>query len=145
MLLRVIVLITTLLIATGVALLTRRRSSGRFRAAPGSNDPERPGALTQDDLGAPLGERATLVQFSTAFCAPCRPTRQVLAKVAGMIDGVEHVEIDAADRLDLVRRLRIQATPTVLVLGPDGSILRRATGQPRVPDVIAAVGEAVPS
>ena len=141
---RLIVLLAALLIATGVALLTRRRN-GRFRSAPGNNDPERPDALTQDDLGAPLGERATLVQFSTAFCAPCRPTRQVLRKVAGMIDGVEHVEIDAADRLDLVRRLRIRTTPTVLVLGPDGSILQRGTGQPRVPDVIAAVGQAVPS
>jgi thiol-disulfide isomerase/thioredoxin len=140
-LLRLIALIAALLVATGVALLTRRRS-GRFRHAPQSDDAERPGALTPDDLGAPLGERATLVQFSTAFCAPCRPTRQVLRKVAGMIDGVEHVEIDATDRMDLVRRLRIQATPTVFVLGPDGSILRRATGQPRVPDVIAAVGEA---
>ena len=144
MLPRLIALIAALLIATGVALLTRRRS-GHFRPASGNHDPERPDALTHDDLGAPLGNRATLVQFSTAFCAPCRPTRQVLRKVAGMIDGVEHVEIDAADRIDLVRRLRIQATPTVLVLGPDGAILRRATGQPRIPDVIAAVGEAEPS
>ena len=144
-----IALVAALLAATGVALRTGRRS-GRFRPAPRDHDPERSDALTrdslltQDDLGAPLGQRATLVQFSTAFCAPCRPTRQVLKKVAGMIDGVEHVEIDAADRLDLVRRLRIRSTPTVLVLGPDGSIVRRATGQPRVPDVIAAVGEAAP-
>ena len=144
MLPRLITLIAALLIATGVALITRRRS-GHFRSASGSKSPERPDTLTRDDLGAPLGERATLVQFSTAFCAPCRPTRQVLKKVAGMIEGVEHVEIDAADRIELVRRLRIQATPTVLVLGPDGSIIRRATGQPRVPDVIAAVGEAAPS
>ena len=78
-------------------------------------DPEIPG-LTMADLGGPLGPRATLVQFSTAFCAPCRPTRQILAQVAGMVDGVTHVEVDAAARLDLVRRLRINSTPTVLVL-----------------------------
>ncbi|MCG6498188.1 hypothetical protein MCM47_28745 [Kitasatospora sp. A2-31] len=30
--------------------------------------------LSAADLGGPLGERATLVQFSTAFCQPCRAT-----------------------------------------------------------------------
>ncbi|HEV2936683.1 MAG TPA: thioredoxin family protein [Streptosporangiaceae bacterium] len=96
--------------------------------------------MTEADLGSSLGERATLVQFSTAFCAPCRPTRQILAQVAGMVDGVRHIEIDAASRLDLVRRLRINSAPTVLVLGPDGAVVRRAVGLPREADVIAALG-----
>jgi thiol-disulfide isomerase/thioredoxin len=96
--------------------------------------------LTEDDLGGPLGQQATLVQFSTAFCAPCRPTRQLLAQVAGMADGVRHVEIDAADRLDLVRRLHISSTPTVLVLDRQGAIVKRASGLPRKADVIAALG-----
>ncbi len=99
--------------------------------------------LTAADLGTGLGERATLVQFSTAFCAPCRPTRQILAGVAGMVDGVRHVEIDATNRLDLVRRLRILSTPTILVLGPDGAIGKRATGLPRKADVIAALGQVI--
>jgi len=102
-----------------------------------------PDVLTEADLGGPLGRRATLVQFSTAFCAPCRPTRQILAQVAGMVDGVAHVEVDAAARLDLVRRLRINSTPTVLVLGPDGAIVKRAVGLPRKADVIAALGTLV--
>jgi hypothetical protein len=60
------------------------------------------------------------------------------------VDGVTHVEIDAESRLDLVRRLDIRRTPTVLVLGPDGQIARRASGQPRKADVIAALGQLVP-
>ena len=99
--------------------------------------------LTEADLGGPLGQRATLVQFSTAFCAPCRPTRQILGQVAGMVDGVTHVEVDAADRLNLVRRLRINSTPTVLVLDPAGAIVKRAAGLPRKADVIAALGSVV--
>ena len=99
--------------------------------------------LTGADLGGPLGEQATLVQFSTAFCAPCRPTRQILTQVADMVDGVTHVEVDAAARLDLVRRLRISSTPTVLVLGPDGAIAKRAVGLPRKADVIAALGTVI--
>ncbi|WP_375336702.1 MULTISPECIES: TlpA family protein disulfide reductase [unclassified Streptomyces] len=59
------------------------------------------------------------------------------------VPGVHHVEIDAEDRLELVRELEILKTPTVLVLDADGRIVRRATGQPRKADVIAALGEAV--
>ncbi len=102
-----------------------------------------PGAELGVELGAALGERATLVQFSSAFCQPCRATRRVLADVAAMVDGVAHVEIDAEDRLDLVRALDIAATPTTLVLDAAGRVVRRATGQPRRADVIAALGAAV--
>ena len=135
-----------LAVAVAAAILlgfALRRRSGRFRAGPPKPARTAAGAgtavLTEADLGGRLGERATLVQFSTALCAPCRPTRQILAQVAGMADGVTHVEIDAASRLDLVRRLRISTTPTVLILGPDGAIVRRAAGQPRKADVIAAL------
>ncbi|MFF3491882.1 TlpA family protein disulfide reductase [Streptomyces sp. NPDC002795] len=94
-------------------------------------------------LGEELGERATLVQFSSAFCAPCRATRRVLDEVAAMVPGVSHVEIDAEARLDLVRDVGVLKTPTVLVLDARGREVRRASGQPRKADVIAALGEAV--
>ncbi|MFG3056986.1 thioredoxin family protein [Kitasatospora sp. NPDC048239] len=99
--------------------------------------------LSEAELGTGLGERATLVQFSTAFCQPCRATRRVLGEVAGMVDGVVHVELDAEAQLDLVRRLEILRTPTVLVLDAGGRVVRRAAGLPRRADVIAALGEAV--
>ncbi|MCL7364142.1 thioredoxin family protein [Streptomyces ardesiacus] len=99
--------------------------------------------LDAADLGAELGARATLVQFSSAFCAPCRATRRVLDEVAGMVPGVTHVEIDAEGHLELVRALDVLKTPTVLVLDADGRVVRRAVGQPRTADVIAALGEAV--
>ena len=140
-------LAAALLVATALGVALRRRA-GRFGAgSPGTAaKPSRAGtgALTEADLGSGLGRQATLVQFSTAFCAPCRPTRQILAQVADMVDGVTHVEIDAASRLDLVRRLRINSTPTVLVLDPHGTIIRRAVGLPRKADVIAALASAVP-
>nr|WP_244302466.1 thioredoxin family protein [Streptomyces viridosporus] len=121
------------------AVAARTTKSGRVRVR-GRDDGER---LEAAELGARLGERATLVQFSSAFCAPCRATRRVLADVAGMVPGVAHVEIDAEARLDLVRRLEILKTPTVLVLDAGGRVVRRAAGQPRKADVIAALGEAV--
>jgi thiol-disulfide isomerase/thioredoxin len=127
----------------GTAMATDGAASG---PGPGASRTAGAGpALTEAELGHPLGGRATLVQFSTAFCAPCRATRVILADVAGLVDGVAHVEIDAESRLDLVRRLDIRRTPTVLVLGADGRIARRASGQPRKADVLAALGEALPS
>ena len=137
--------VAALALATATGLLYRTRNGTMRPARPAAGGtagpaPAGPG-LTTADLGAPLGARATLVQFSTAFCAPCRATRQVLADVAAMTDGIAHVEIDAESHLDLVRRLDVRRTPTVLVLGPDGRIARRASGQPRKADVIAALGE----
>jgi thiol-disulfide isomerase/thioredoxin len=112
--------------------------------APASAAPVAPdGRLTSAELGQSLGQRATLVQFSSAFCAPCRATRRVLTDVAGMVEGVEYIEVDAEARLDLVRRLNVLRTPTVLVTDATGRIVKRASGQPRKPDVIAAVGQAV--
>ncbi|GAA4842063.1 thioredoxin family protein [Kitasatospora terrestris] len=97
--------------------------------------------LTPEELGAGLGERATLVQFSTSFCQPCRATRRTLAEVAAMVEGVAHVEVDAEANLALVRRLAVERTPTVLVLDAGGRVVRRAVGQPRRVDVIAALGD----
>ncbi|MGO9078103.1 MAG: TlpA family protein disulfide reductase [Streptosporangiaceae bacterium] len=122
--------------AGGHAAGQRAPAAAAMAAGPASS----PSRLTAGEIGQPLGPRATLVQFSTSFCAPCRATRRVLSEVAGMIDGVEHVEIDAESRLDLVRRLDVRRTPTVLVLGPDGQVAKRASGQPRKTDVIAAIG-----
>ena len=119
--------------------LWRARRDGRLRVRT-KDDAVR---LSAAELGTALGERATLVQFSSAFCQPCRATRRVLTEVVGMVDGVAHVELDAEEQLDLVRRLEILRTPTVLVLDAGGRVVRRAAGQPRRADVIVALGEAV--
>lgn len=133
-----VVCVVVLAVASAYGVLHRRRS-GRVRVR-GRDGGKLLGAA---ELGEGLGERATLVQFSSAFCAPCRATRRVLTEVAELVPGVSHVEIDAEGNLDLVRELDILKTPTVLVLDADGRIVRRATGQPRKADVIAALGEAV--
>lgn len=156
-----IALCAALICAVAAGVLLRYRN-GRMRSVRAAPVPFRPDAvrsgdqadgattavpearrLTSADLGRPLGEQATLIQFSSAFCAPCRATRRVLAEVAGMVDGVAHVEIDAESRLELVRRLGVLKTPTVFVTDSAGRIVKRASGQPRKPDVLAALGEAI--
>jgi thiol-disulfide isomerase/thioredoxin len=120
-----IALAAALAVAT-VAGVAWQRRAGRFRAGPGSRAAvagagRGVSVLTAADLGSALGEQATLLQFSTAFCAPCRPTRQMLARVAGMVDGVAHVEIDAAARLDLARQADVLAALGTLTGGGSDS------------------------
>lgn len=95
--------------------------------------------LTADTLGIDqeLGSRATLLQISSAFCAPCRATRGLLEHVVATTDGVRHVEIDVADDTDLAARLAITSTPTLFLIGADGAVLARHVGVPR----LAAVRE----
>lgn len=133
-----LVLIVVLVVTAAVALLLRR-TDGRFRSAR-ADDVER---LTAEQIGAPLGERATMVQFSSAFCAPCRATRVLLTDVASTVPGVVTVEIDAEQHLQLVRDLDIMRTPTVLVLDATGAVTTRASGLPRRDQVMAALGRTV--
>lgn len=90
------------------------------------------------------GERATLLQFSTAFCAPCRMTRHILTEVAAVVPGVVHTELDAEAHLDLVRAAAVTSTPTTLILGADGLEVSRARGAPRRDEVIAALARSLP-
>ncbi len=129
-----VVAFVALVVVTTAAGLIWRSRNGRVRE---QADGE---VLTASDLGVALGERATLVQFSTVFCQPCRAARVTLGEVSALVDGVTHVEIDAESHLDLVRRLDVMRTPTVLVLDPSGRIVKRASGAPRKADVLAALG-----
>ena len=88
---------------------------------------------------AQLGERATLLQFSSAFCAPCRATRTILSDVADVVPGVVHLEVDAEHHLELVRALDVLRTPTTLILDASGAEATRAAGAPRKEAVLSAL------
>jgi thiol-disulfide isomerase/thioredoxin len=161
MLWRSAVLVGVLLLSGAGGLVWQHRR-GRFRIAGGSTPepvvtaqpspeaaqpavpPAHSTGLTGDRLGAGLGTRATLLQFSSAFCAPCRATRSLLADVAAMVPGVEHIEIDAESHLELVRELGVLSTPTVFVLAADGAVVSRASGLPKRQSVFAALAQAMP-
>jgi thiol-disulfide isomerase/thioredoxin len=132
-----LVVAVAVLAAATVFGLLRARRDGRLRGSRnGGADGLR---LSAAELGEALGERATLVQFSTAFCATCPGTRRLLAGVAAETRGVRHIEIDAETRLDLVRRAEVMRTPTVLVLDRTGRLVRRASGPPTRADVLSAL------
>lgn len=101
-------------------------------AAGGRPAPSRPAGLAAElaALGETPGTAATLLQFSSAFCLPCRVTRRLLAGVAEIVPGVRHIEVDAEANLELVRRLGVESTPTVLLLDGDAVEVRRIAGAP---------------
>lgn len=137
------VLLATLFLALAFGL-HRARNDGRFRHGEVAATEPASAAVAWSHLeaalpDAELGERATLVQFSTAFCAPCRAARQVLGRVADAVPGVRHVEVDAEQHLELVRRLGVTRTPTTLVLDATGREVMRAAGAPRTEQVLAAL------
>ena len=86
-----------------------------------------------------LGEQATLVQFSSAFCSPCRATRALLTDIAATNPGITHVEIDAEKELALVRTLHIRSTPTTVILDSEGREVGRAVGAPKREQVLHAL------
>jgi hypothetical protein len=146
--------VAVVLVAAVVVWLARRRLDGRFRAAPANarpanarpthdsptdDRPADPEVAVLRSLGVAPGPGLTLVQFSSAFCAPCRATRVLCADAASRVPGVRHVEVDAESHLDAVRALGIWRTPTVLVVDGDGRVRRRASGAPTRDQLMRAI------
>lgn len=139
-------LIVTLTLA-GAFGLFRAFTDGRFRGTHqvrgGGPEAETHGAgsvLAGTPWETDLGESYTLLQFSSAFCAPCRAARRVLAGVAETVPGVSHIEVDAEHHLDLVRRVGVLRTPTTLILDERGVEITRATGAPTSHQVLGVLG-----
>ena len=97
------------------------------------------GLITPTMIGADLGSRATLLQFSSAFCGPCRATRLLIEDVTADMADVAHVELDAEANLELVRQLDIRSTPTTLFINGAGHEVGRAVGAPKRDQVLGAI------
>ena len=81
----------------------------------------------------------TVVQFSTAFCAPCRATKARLQQLQTSRPGPRRVHVDAESHLDEVRELDVRRTPTLFYLGRDGELIGRSSGAPRADELTALV------
>jgi thiol-disulfide isomerase/thioredoxin len=110
-----------------------QRSRGTVKTKSGES------LITEAMISGALGSRATLVQFSSAFCTPCRATRVLLENIVSGIHDVNYVEVDAEASLDLVRKLNILSTPTTLILDSRGMEVGRAVGAPKREQVVVAL------
>ena len=97
--------------------------------------------LDNRSLGVDLGPRATLVQFSSKVCAPCRVTKRILGELTAPDAGLAHVDLDVDDHLALAVEHGVTRTPTVLLLDPAGAVVRRFVGPSRRPEFQQALAE----
>jgi len=123
-----------LVLATGFGFWYKR-TRGEFRKKKTVNGPK----LTAAIVGKELGARATMVQFSSAFCTPCRATKVLLEDMVKTMTDVRYAHIDAESHLELVRELNILSTPTTLFLNGAGVEVGRAMGTPKRAQVHAAL------
>ena len=82
---------------------------------------------------------ATMVQFSSAFCTPCRATHALLSQMVQTMNDVKHIQVDAESLLELVRELDIRSTPTTIFINKDGIEVGRAAGTPKREQVLEAL------
>ncbi len=117
-----------------------KTTTGRARTAK-SETAFRPGELPGLDAFA---SGATLVQFSTEYCATCPSTRRFLQRVAAERGHVVHHDVDLTNDPELAKRLHILQTPTVFVLDPAGRLVTRFGGAPRRDELSAVLDTLVP-
>ena len=125
-----------IVLAFGIAFgVWYTRCRGEFRKKKTIDGPK----LDAKTIGVELGSRVTMVQFSSAFCSPCRATKALLEDMVTKMPDVRYAHIDAESHLELVRKLDIRSTPTTLFLNSDGTEVGRAMGTPKRSQVLDAV------
>lgn len=127
--------IAIVLLASTAFGIWYKLSRGEFRAKKSLHGP----TLTEQIIGTPLGSKATMVQFSSAFCSPCRATKVLLEHMVETMPEIRYAHIDAESHLELVRKLDIRSTPTTLFLNSEGVEVGRAMGTPKRDQVLKAL------
>jgi len=131
-----LVVVLAALAVTAVAAWWLRTRNGAVRT-PDALPAHLPvfGRLGVDPAAADL----TVVQFSTAFCGPCRTTKARLQHLTTTRPGLAYVHVDAESHLDEVRELDVRRTPTLFYLDRDGQLIGRSSGAPRADELTALV------
>jgi thiol-disulfide isomerase/thioredoxin len=126
-----LIVLGSLVVGSTALGLVYRHFNGRVRKVSGRD------VVRAKEIGVTaLGSRATLLQFSTEVCAPCRTTNRVLTVLAsehtGRLQGaVKHVDLDLTKRPDLATRFGVMQTPTTLILDGKGTVRVRIGGAPK--------------
>jgi thiol-disulfide isomerase/thioredoxin len=132
-----IVVLAVALAATAAAAWWLRTRNGAVRAVPEAAADLSPAF---ERLGArPAEADLTVVQFSTAFCGPCRATKARLHQLQATRPGLAVLQVDAESHLDEVRELDVRRTPTLFYLDRQGTVVGRSSGAPRPEELTALV------
>ena len=109
----ILVLAALLAVTVGVGVYTRWQQN-----RPRHLDPSE--IVEAERLGAEaLGDRATLLQFSTEMCSRCPGVHRTLGAIAEEREGVLHLDVDLTHRPDIAKHFHVLQTPTTLILDRD--------------------------
>jgi thiol-disulfide isomerase/thioredoxin len=134
------------LVVAGVAAWWLRTRDGAVRTTEARVAERSPEVEVLRSLGVrPEDADLTVVQFATAFCAPCRATKARLAQLQTTHPGLAAVHVDAESQLDAVRALDVRRTPTLFYLDRAGALLGRSSGAPRPDELRALVAAHAPA
>ena len=86
-----------------------------------------------------LGKNVTLLQFSSAFCSPCKATAVVISQIVQGMDDVVYIQVASEENLKLVEKFDIKSTPTVIFFNREGIEVGRAVGIPTKEQVIISI------
>jgi hypothetical protein len=127
------------LVLTGAAVWWLHARNGVLRSPTAREDGVSPREILEQLGARPDEADLTVVQFSTAFCAPCRATRARLEQLQVTRPGLAYLHVDAESHLDEVRALDVRRTPTLFYLDRRGELLGRSSGAPRPEELTALV------
>lgn len=131
-----LLIVVIVLAAAGAFGVYRQRTDGKVKVTQPSALP----SAVDHGIGD-LGERGTILQFSSAFCQPCRAAKIISKDIANIVPGVKHIDIDAESNLELVREFNVMRTPTIFVLDKAGRVSARIAGVPRKEELLVALDD----
>lgn len=99
-----------------------------------------PQRIAPSDVGLNPEDGPGFVLFTRPACRPCKAAARVLDSVlANPGRALPVTTVDAVERSDTAVRCGVRAVPTILLVAPEGRVLRRWTRVPQSEEVGAAV------
>jgi thioredoxin-related protein len=85
----------------------------------------------QLNIGEELGKKATILQFKTEYCSICPGVKRQINELIKNDAGISFYEIDAVEKIELAKQLRVKSSPTVLFFNEAGLEEGRIIGAPK--------------
>ncbi len=102
-------------------------------------------AFAEAEAQASREGKALFVDFETTWCGPCKTMDEWVYTADAVVDAAASlvaVKVDGDEFPELKERFSVEGFPTMILLAPDGTELRRRSGYVGVEDMTAFLGSA---